>query len=344
MAPEIANGRYGKEIDIYALGVILYEMLTGRVPFEGESVGEVLMKHLTVPPDVSMLAEPFRSVAARALEKDPAKRFSSVTQMLAALPYPVRSEVNIGPIPVGIPGRETAQTMPGGSTSSPPIAARLVDEEPIFAAVRAAYRRAIDAWNESRLNGLTKVVLMVIGVIVALALCTSFCRCWLCRRFSTPVTGWCARSCWHAAHRRALRRSREVVRGGPLGHGRRATRSGKGLSARRRVALRFVPKSLDAAQGSGGRGAVLKPLRERIADLVGSLLGSALATLAMTIVMLLIHSYRNGNPSWSKGRGLTWPAGLTWPGTRRGWWWLALPALGRCSFRRSFGRGAVEMP
>src|SRR2546425_976027 len=38
MAPEVANGRYGKEIDIYALGIILYEMLTGRVPFDGESV------------------------------------------------------------------------------------------------------------------------------------------------------------------------------------------------------------------------------------------------------------------------------------------------------------------
>ena len=119
MAPEIANGRYGKEIDIYALGVILYEMLTGRVPFEGESVGEVLMKHLTVPPDVSMLAEPFRSVAARALEKDPAKRFSSVTEMLAALPHPIRSEVNIGPIPMGIPGRETARTMPGRFRNAP---------------------------------------------------------------------------------------------------------------------------------------------------------------------------------------------------------------------------------
>ena len=72
MAPEVANGRYGKEIDVYAMGVILYEMLTGRVPFEGESVGEVLMKHLTAQPDVSVLAEPYRSVVARALEKDPA--------------------------------------------------------------------------------------------------------------------------------------------------------------------------------------------------------------------------------------------------------------------------------
>ena len=53
MAPEIANGRYGREIDTYALGIILFEMLTGRVPFEGESVGEVLMKHLTAEPDLT---------------------------------------------------------------------------------------------------------------------------------------------------------------------------------------------------------------------------------------------------------------------------------------------------
>ncbi len=69
MAPEIANGRYGKEIDIYALGIILFEMLTGHVPFEGESVGEVLMKHLTAEPDVSRVAEPYRTIVARAWRK-----------------------------------------------------------------------------------------------------------------------------------------------------------------------------------------------------------------------------------------------------------------------------------
>ena len=62
MAPEIASGKYHKPIDIYAIGVILYEMLTGRVPFDGETVGEVLMKHLTARPDVSMLPEPYRSI------------------------------------------------------------------------------------------------------------------------------------------------------------------------------------------------------------------------------------------------------------------------------------------
>ena len=86
MAPEVANGRYGKELDVYAMGVILYELLTGRVPFEGESIAEVLMKHLTAKPDVSMIAEPYRSVIVRALEKDPEKRYRSAAEMLAALP------------------------------------------------------------------------------------------------------------------------------------------------------------------------------------------------------------------------------------------------------------------
>ena len=44
MAPEIGRGKYGRRIDIYALGILLYEMLTGNVPFEGESSQEIIMK------------------------------------------------------------------------------------------------------------------------------------------------------------------------------------------------------------------------------------------------------------------------------------------------------------
>jgi serine/threonine protein kinase len=85
MAPEIANGRYGREIDAYALGIILYEMLTGRVPFEGESVGEVLMKHLTAEPNLDKLAEPFRSVVQGAMAKDPERRINNAAEMAARL-------------------------------------------------------------------------------------------------------------------------------------------------------------------------------------------------------------------------------------------------------------------
>ncbi|MHC5543701.1 serine/threonine-protein kinase, partial [Singulisphaera rosea] len=82
MAPEIASGKYQKPIDVYAIGVILYEMLTGRVPFEGESVGEILMKHLTARPDLSKLVEPYRSIVGRALAKDPVQRQTNLYDLL----------------------------------------------------------------------------------------------------------------------------------------------------------------------------------------------------------------------------------------------------------------------
>jgi serine/threonine protein kinase len=86
MAPEIANGRYGREIDTYALGIILFELLTGKVPFDGESVGEVLMKHLTAEPDLSALTEPYRNIVERALAKDPALRIKNVGELVSLLP------------------------------------------------------------------------------------------------------------------------------------------------------------------------------------------------------------------------------------------------------------------
>jgi hypothetical protein len=85
MAPEIGKGNYGKEIDVYALGIILFEMLTGQVPFDGESSQEIIMKHLTDDPDLTGIAQPYRNVIQRALRKDPEKRFSNVREILDAL-------------------------------------------------------------------------------------------------------------------------------------------------------------------------------------------------------------------------------------------------------------------
>ncbi len=88
MAPEIGNGIYGKEIDVYALGVVLFEMLTGTLPFDGESAQEIIMKHLTLPVDLSVVPEPFHTVLKNSLTKDPEQRYSCILEMLRDLPWP----------------------------------------------------------------------------------------------------------------------------------------------------------------------------------------------------------------------------------------------------------------
>ncbi len=80
MAPEVAKGRYGKEVDVYAAGILVYEMITGVVPFDGESTAEILMKHLSEKPDLSRLPVHLRAVLGRALEKDPEKRISDIKE------------------------------------------------------------------------------------------------------------------------------------------------------------------------------------------------------------------------------------------------------------------------
>lgn len=85
MAPEIGKGEYGKEIDIYSLGIILYELLTGNVPFDGESSQEIILKHLTADPDLTQVPEPFAYVIHKALAKNPTSRFRDCREMLGAL-------------------------------------------------------------------------------------------------------------------------------------------------------------------------------------------------------------------------------------------------------------------
>ena len=81
MAPEVCHGRYGREVDVYAMGVMLVEMLTGYVPFDGETTAEILMKHMTAEPDLSAVPEQVREVIAAALVKDPEQRISDVEEL-----------------------------------------------------------------------------------------------------------------------------------------------------------------------------------------------------------------------------------------------------------------------
>jgi hypothetical protein len=92
MAPEQAMGNpIDRHADLYACGVILYELLAGKPPFEGATYAVLVAKVLTSEPPLLSTVRPGvpeRIVRAvhRALEKDPAQRFQSAEQFAAALP------------------------------------------------------------------------------------------------------------------------------------------------------------------------------------------------------------------------------------------------------------------
>jgi eukaryotic-like serine/threonine-protein kinase len=140
MAPEQASGKHADlRADIYAVGIIMYEMFTGAVPFTGETFLGVLTKHLSeaapamnaVYPDLAISPQ-LQSVIMRALEKDPAVRYQSMlefaqaitgTPEAAALGYrstiSSAAEHSMSFLPHA-PGSPTAQQfVPGSSTPTP---------------------------------------------------------------------------------------------------------------------------------------------------------------------------------------------------------------------------------
>jgi eukaryotic-like serine/threonine-protein kinase len=122
MAPEIGKGEYGKEVDIYALGIILYEMLTGKVPFDGESSQEIIMKHLTSDPDLSLLKQPYCEIVGQALAKDPTQRFRTVSQMLEPLGIaigPSGMAAQLSPVAKQVTSNETKPLSPISTKAHP---------------------------------------------------------------------------------------------------------------------------------------------------------------------------------------------------------------------------------
>src|SRR3989449_6946792 len=91
MSPEQARGQpVDFRSDIYALGIIVFELFTGRVPFRGDTPVATLLMHLETPPPLegpAAAAIPFaaRPVLRKALAKDPAERYASAREMADAL-------------------------------------------------------------------------------------------------------------------------------------------------------------------------------------------------------------------------------------------------------------------
>ena len=91
LSPEQARGEpTDKRSDVYSAGVVLFEMLTGRLPFEGDNDLAIALRHASEPAPAPSSLEPglspqFDEIVGRALRKDPGERFQTAHEFTAAL-------------------------------------------------------------------------------------------------------------------------------------------------------------------------------------------------------------------------------------------------------------------
>jgi len=165
MAPEQIMGRQvDARCDIYSLGVVLYEMVAGRVPFKAASEFDLMRAQVEEPPPplregVTLVPRAIEDAVMRALAKRPEERFQTVSEFMGALQEPWKS----GKRPSGTPPYSTANHSifgshgEGNATSSPSVLPNMIG-----ALQRAKVQRE-DAWQTLAYPGSSNAVAMEVG-------------------------------------------------------------------------------------------------------------------------------------------------------------------------------------
>ncbi|HWI16654.1 MAG TPA: protein kinase [Vicinamibacterales bacterium] len=103
MAPEQAAGKpVDKRADIFAFGVVLWELLTGARMFDGETTSHVLAAVLTKEPDLGVVPPRVRYLLARCLEKDPKKRLRDIGDAMSLVTQDAVAATSAPPLPLRV--------------------------------------------------------------------------------------------------------------------------------------------------------------------------------------------------------------------------------------------------
>jgi serine/threonine protein kinase len=126
MAPEQWNGAADDRTDIYALGIVLYELITGRCPFQADTPAAILIKQVQDPLPrprifISELPESVEALLFKALAKDPTLRFQSMQEFIQGMhgvlngktiSYALPTQVHLDPNATQIAGKPTVVSQP----------------------------------------------------------------------------------------------------------------------------------------------------------------------------------------------------------------------------------------
>ncbi|TWT37116.1 Tubulin-like protein [Posidoniimonas corsicana] len=123
--PELYDDEPSPFSDQYSLAIVYQHMLTGEAPFSGRTPAQLAKQHMQAAPILTPLDEHDRQVVGRALSKDPAHRFVSCRQFIAAL----RGEVPAGAAPPAAPA--PVQPTPGSSSTEETKSAASLNTAPI---------------------------------------------------------------------------------------------------------------------------------------------------------------------------------------------------------------------
>ncbi len=129
MSPEQGKGEsVDARSDLYSVGVLLYQMITGRVPFEAETAIAIVFRHVTEEPKNPSAWRPgvdprLEQICLRALKKDKDERFQTAREMRTALRQILRSEGEGVVIPISQPLRMPITAPPTALSDGPNVAA-----------------------------------------------------------------------------------------------------------------------------------------------------------------------------------------------------------------------------